>query len=394
MNIAIDGRTITSQTTGIGQYTYNLVKTILSIDTENKYILFLSEPQNDIQAKNLIKINIEGYERMILNRYWENFLLPKYLQLYSVQVYFSPAYALPFLPRINRYFPFIPPLFNLDYYFNTKKKVKYVVTIHDVITYVCPQYFTPKMRMWQSLFVPNVVKLADHIITVSETTKNDLLKLFHVDPKKISAIAPWFNTQFKPIVDESIKRNVRERYKLPKKFILYLGTIEPRKNILGIIKAYTMLPKILQNEFTLVIAGGIGWYAENIIEEITKLKTTHNIILPGYIRHEDLPVLYTLASVFVFPSFYEGFGSPPLESMACGTPVITSNNSAMPEAVGNAAILIDPSDTTALSKSIENILTDDNLSNSYRTLGFQRVQQFNPKKLAEETIQLFSKLIS
>jgi glycosyltransferase involved in cell wall biosynthesis len=98
--------------------------------------------------------------------------------------------------------------------------------------------------------------------------------------------------------------------------------------------------------------------------------------------------------VFVFPSFYEGFGSPPLESMACGTPVITSNNSAMPEAVGNAAILIDPSDTTALSKSIENILTDDNLSNSYRTLGFQRVQQFNPKKLAEETIQLFSKLIS
>ncbi|MBI3189636.1 MAG: glycosyltransferase family 4 protein [Ignavibacteriales bacterium] len=393
MRIAIDGRVIIGRTTGIGQYAEHLVRSLLKIDQKNHYILFLIEPNEQIQAPNLTKVNIKGYERMVLNRWWENFLLPQHIEEHYADIYFSPAYALPFLPQFGKFVKHLPLPHSVKRLFNVHRSLKYVVTIHDLISFIHPEYFTPKMRMWQHFFIPNAVKISDKIIADSETTKEDILKFFRVEKEKINVIAPWFDEKYKPVHDEQILKEVRQRYSIPDKFILYLGTIEPRKNVVGLVKAYAMLPKFLQQEYTLAIGGGLGWYADRILSEIKHAKTEGNVLLLDYVEHKHLPALYTLANLFVFPSFYEGFGLPPLEAMSCGTPVITSNNSSLPGVVGDAALLVDASSTEEIFQAMMKILTTPSLCTELKAMSLERAKQFNWKIHAEQTLAVFESTI-
>ncbi|MBI3363705.1 MAG: glycosyltransferase family 4 protein [Ignavibacteriae bacterium] len=390
MRIAIDGRSIVRKTSGIGQYTEHLVRSLVEIDRESEYLLFLIEPNDAIEAPNLTKVMIVGYERMILNRWWENVLLPRFIELHDIDLYFAPAYALPFLPRHRKLVSLLPLPHNLKKYFNEgRKRVTYVVTIHDMISYLHPQYFTPKMQMWQHLFVTNAVKVADHIISDSHTTKQDIMKFFPVEDKKISVIAPWFDQKFAPVTDVSLLEKTRQRYSLPKKYILYLGTIEPRKNVAGIVQAYGLLPQRLREEYALVLGGSLGWYTEEILAQIEKTRSQGKIHMLDYVEHRHLTALYTMARAFVFPAFYEGFGLPPLEAMACGTPVITSNVSAIPEVVGDAALMVNPSDTQELSDAIVRLLEDSSLHASLRKRGLERARSFNWRTNAEATLRVF-----
>jgi glycosyltransferase involved in cell wall biosynthesis len=384
MRIAIDGRTITAQRTGVGEYSERLVRHLLQIDSKNEYFLFLIEPHDTLAAPNLTKVYIPGYNRMGLNRWWENILLPRFLQRQAIDIYFSPAFTLPLLPRLGKHLGFLHLPRRLSYVFNINQKVKYVVTVHDVIAFLFPEYFTLKMRVWTKLFVKNAVRLADTIITVSETTKRDLITLLNADPARIVPIHAWLDPKYAPVTDPVVLNNVRTRYNLPNTFILYVGTIEPRKNIAGIVRAHALLPAALQKEYPLIIGGGKGWYAQQIIDEIHSAETERHVEMIGYIAHEDLAALYSLASVLVFPSFYEGFGSPPLEAMACGTPAIVSDIPSLREAINGAAILVNPNDTSQIAEAIERVLTDKQLASSLRERGLERAKDFHWEIKVEE----------
>jgi glycosyltransferase involved in cell wall biosynthesis len=184
-----------------------------------------------------------------------------------------------------------------------------------------------------------------------------------------------------------------QKYGLPSKYIHFHGTIEPRKNVEGLLDAYAALPDKIKDEFALVITGGKGWKDESIYRKVDYyLASGHRIILPGYIEAEDLPFIYSGASLFVLPSFYEGFGIPPLEAMACGVPVITSDNSALPEVVGDAAILVKADDTPALTGSIEKVLSDKQLAKSMTDKGLKQAAKFSWELSARKLIELLESI--
>jgi glycosyltransferase involved in cell wall biosynthesis len=371
MRIAIDGRTIVHGRSGVGTYAHRIVSGLLRRDQRNEYFLFLSAPWPDLEAPNLRKFVIERSDRMIRNRWWENVRLPRYLVRHQVDVYFSPAYALPVRPRFTR-----------------RGSTRFVVTIHDVITDILPETFTLRMRVWQALFNRNAVALADRIIVDSESTKRDLLRLYGPTPQPVCVVPLSVGDEYVREVDPVTLQRVRERYALPQSFVLFVGTIEPRKNVAGLARAYQRLPEELRRRFPLVICGAIGWHAEPILSELNALNVSESIRCVGFAAHEDLPALYSLASLFVYPSFYEGFGYPPLEAMACGVPVITSNTSSLPEVVGDAGIMVDPRDEAALAASIQRVLEDRELQARLSLKGLEQAARFRWQTTADETLAI------
>ena len=204
-----------------------------------------------------------------------------------------------------------------------------------------------------------------------------------MNPAKIEIVNPAINhAVHRPASKQSIDR-VKTKYGIKGQYILYTGTLEPRKNIVGILEGYSALPKNILSSYTLVLAGGKGWLDEEIEEKLTELKEL-NIIRTGYVADEDLPALYSGATVFVYPSFYEGFGMPPLEAMACGTPVITSNNSSLPEVVGEAGIMIDAKDTKTLTESIEKVISNTKLQNEMIKKGIKQAKKFSGEESAKK----------
>jgi glycosyltransferase involved in cell wall biosynthesis len=252
-----------------------------------------------------------------------------------------------------------------------------VAGVLDVIGFVRPETFTPKMRLWQHIFVANAVRIADAIITISESTKRDILRLFPYDGERIHVTPLSVDQKFRPTHSKPETARVRAKYSLPRQFILYVGTIEPRKNVSGTAKAYSMLPAELRKKYPLIIAGSKGWYAESILEEIRTLGISDDIRLTGFVDDRDLPTLMAMAELFVFPSLYEGFGYPVLEAMASGVPVITSTSSSLPEVIGDAGILVAPDDLKGISNAMMKILHSPRFRNSLRNKGLKRAKQFS-----------------
>lgn len=331
MRIAIDGRTIVDQRSGIGIYAERIVRSLLRIDHSNHYILYLVQPNNELRAPNLEQVLIPGYNRMGRNRWWENVLFPRDAAIRGIDVLFSPANSLPFLPRFKNIARWLPLPKALKNIFNANGPVKYVATVHDLVSDILPETLTFKLRFWQRFFNSNAIKVADKIITVSDSTKRDLIKFYHPAAEKVSVVLSSVDRRFSRVKAKRLLTEVRKRYALPEFFILYIGTIEPRKNVQNIARAYNSLPAKLKEHYKLVLAGPIGWHADSIVAEIHTCDGNGSIDMPGYIDDKYLPALYSLASLFVFPSLYEGFGYPPLEAMACGVPVITSNTSSIPQ---------------------------------------------------------------
>lgn len=394
MRIAIDGRTIAPGRTGVGEYAENVVRCLLEIDPANQYFLFLAHPMEDLQAPNLTKILIEGYERMVLNRVWENILLPRFTRRNAIDLYFSPAYALPFLPRFGKALRYVPLPAAARSLFNTRKSVKYVATIHDVIGYLYPQYFTPKMRMWTKLFVSTAASLADRILADSETTRRDLLKLYpRLDERRVTVVYPPLNPCYARVSDRARLEGVRSKYGLTRAFVLYLGTIEPRKNVLGLAQAYDSLPEGTKSSVDLIIGGAKGWYAETIVQAIGQMSSAGRIRFTGYVDKEDLAPLYSMAEIFVFPSHYEGFGLPPLEAMACGCPVIVSERASLREVTADAALYIDPDNVSDISREMERLLNDAALRKELSSRGMERAKEFEWKKIVAALPPLFEEVV-
>jgi glycosyltransferase involved in cell wall biosynthesis len=253
--------------------------------------------------------------------------------------------------------------------------VRNVVIVHDLGFLTHGQYLDDRQRAYYRRLVPRSIRRADRVIAVSSSVLGELVEQFGVSEDDIAIVSPAVDTaRFRPLSGDEVSR-VARRYGLNGSYILFTGTLEPRKNVVGLLDAYAGLPPALRARFPLVLVGGKGWLDARITQRIQELAELP-IIATGYVPDEDLPAIYCGAALFVYPSFYEGFGMPPLEAMACGVPVITSDRSSLPEVVGDAAIKVAPGDTHALSRAIELVLCDDARAARMRELGLRRARRF------------------
>ena len=366
---------------GIGWYATNLLSHIGKIDRNNTYLLYTFYARSrefSLDTRVLpTGLNFELQEKWIPFRV-ANFLLDRIqLPIESIVGSFDVFHA-------------------LDHSAPSLASGKLVITIHDLAFLIYPDrnFTSPEFTKNGMSRMRKLAKRADMIIAVSQNTKHDIEDVLGVSGEKIRVVYEAAETRFMPIGEAAVLSIVRQRYHLPERFILFVGTMEPRKNIPLLLNSYQSLKETRKIKHKLVLAGRLGWSYENIFLLLNELGLKEDVILPGHIAREDLPALYNLADLFVYPSFYEGFGLPPLEAMACGTPVIASRSSCFPEILGEAAILIDPKDANELSEKMYLMINDHALSSRYAEQGIKRAAQFSWEQVARETIQVYEAVAS
>ena len=370
--IGIDGRCLLDTNyTGVSEYTIVLIKKLLKDYPNQKFIIFL----NSFKSRNVQR-------QLLWLRKYKNIKI-KHFHIPSKILNFS-LWFLKF-PKIDKILGgvdiFIAP--NISF-LAVSKKTKFILTVHDLSFERFKETFSWKRRFWHFIINPHkLCQQADEIWTVSNSTKWDLESLYHINHNKIKvkAIVRSLDLNTKTRSKSSRLRNVQEKYKLPQRFILYLGTVEPRKNIINLVQAFEYLKKNkkIAKKYKLVIAGQLGWRYKETVEYIKHSKFKDCIVLTDFVDQKDKKYFYQLATIFVYPSLFEGFGIPVLEAMASGTPVITSNNSSIPEVVGSAGIILDPDRVEDLIDAVELIITDKKIREYYIKEGFRQAKKIIEK---------------
>ena len=385
MKIAIDALPIMSQKTGIGYYTHHLISQFVTIAPDDDFylcdVLFESpfctivKLGNDLSnAYQFIRISKVPFPFVTFTRFLffiQQKLIGKAPKIEEMDIFFGPNYRGIF-----------------------KESMRTVITIHDMVHKYFPETIGGENLKYLTNKLPNIAKKAHCVITDSESTKNDIIKLLNVPEEKVKVIYLGVDGVFKPLIDTKALASVKKRYGLPEKFILFLGTIEPRKNIQGLMKAYAKLCEETSFNHDLVLAGDIQWKSGGLKNLIKDLRFVDRVRFIGYVDETDLANLYNLADIFVYPSFYEGFGLPIIEAMACGVPVVTSNTSSLPEIAGNAAVLIDPHSIDDLAQGIKRVLSDNELRQNLIRSGLERAKLFTWEKCAREIMKVFKELLS
>lgn len=269
-------------------------------------------------------------------------------------------------------------------------KGKKVVFIHDMAYKSCPQTVSRKTRLWLELSMKKSCRHAGHIVTVSAFSKKEISRYLHIPAKDITVVPNAVDhTVFHPGYSEGQIQQVLDKYGVEKEYLLYLGTIEPRKNLERLIGAYSRLLREKKQLPQLVLAGKKGWLCDGIYQSVRNLHLENRILFTGYIEQADSPLLMCGAKVFIFPSLYEGFGMPPLEAMACGTPVIVSNTSALPEVVKDAGIAVDPESEEELSEAVKRLLEDHKYRESLSRLGIERAKKYTWANTAKMLMDVY-----
>lgn len=374
MNIWIDGKEANVlQRLGSSQVAFELLKNIHNLDSENNYtILLSSKPLNDLPKERL------GWKYKILKpgRLWTRVAVPIYYHLAKVKpdVIFSPTHYIPRFIKVKR----VPVIFDLAF-------------IHF------PEMFKKDDLYKLTNWTKTSVLESAHIITISESSKKDILETYKVPSAKVTVAYPGYNDQiFKVIKDPAKQEKILEKYQIKGEYIIYIGTVQPRKNLLRLIRSMKKIthPSSGSEDLKLVIAGKIkgkgkqGWMNEEILEEPKKLGIEDKIIFTDYIPPEELPYLITGSKAFILPSLWEGFGIPILEAMACGVPVITSNVSSLPEVAGDAGLLINPKSETQIEQAIRLLVTDKKLHDKLSKKALEQSKKFSWQKMAKEVIKV------
>lgn len=264
-----------------------------------------------------------------------------------------------------------------------------VVTIHDLSFLRYPEAFNRPNRLYLQLFTALSVRRADRIIAVSTSTKDDLVRLLGVVPSKVTVVHHGVEDDFRQLSDRAVLASFRERTGLPEHFILHFGTLEPRKNVELLVAAYARMRQQSNLPHKLVLAGAKGWRYDRIFAAVEQYGLQDDVLFPGYLPSSEQPLWYNAADVFVYPSLYEGFGFPPLEAMACGTPLIASDRSALPEVVGDAGLLVDPLDVALLAETLHRVLTNSGLRQDLVERGLARAKMFSWLRAARETVEVY-----
>jgi glycosyltransferase involved in cell wall biosynthesis len=353
--------------TGVEVYAAELIRNLAKLDRDNRYILyFRTKPQAwfyDLPKNFAVKV-------MPFPKFWTQIRLSWEMFAHPVDVLVILAAAMPI---------------------HHPKKT--VVTIHDIAFETFSGIYTGFMNYYQKFFARFAVRSAAKVLTVSEATKKDLVNIYHANPDKIAVtyLAADLN-QFKPMPYADVQP-VLDKYKLSyKKYILFLGTLQPRKNLPRLIDAYIKLKKENRIEEKLVLAGGKGWLWEPIVKKLDDAKMSQDVKHLGYIDEQDKAALYNGAAMLVLPSLSEGFGLPPLEAMACGTPAVVSNNSSLAEIVGDSGELFDPLSVGSIADAMLKVLTNKELQNTLAAKGQARAKQFTWEKTARETLAVLNSL--
>lgn len=373
LRIGIDCRTILNpgagEKAGVGHYTYYLVKYLLKVDKTNHYVLFYDHRSSAVlefkrKGVEFVKFPYSEYKRYLPYAY-SHVLSARTLQKAKLDLFHAPANVFP-----------------LQYNGTT------VVTVHDLAIYQHPEWFPPKQDFSVNVLVPKSLRKAKHVIAVSQSTANDIHKQFRIRPQQISVVHEGHEA-VKPVSKLTVHA-VRKKFKLQEKYFLYIGTLEPRKNIAGMISAFDAVVKRKPRKFKdvqLVLAGAKGFQFKENYQAIQSVQRG-SVRYLGYISKTDKAALLAGAQAFVFPSLYEGFGLPVVEAMAAGTPVVTSNIASLPEVAGKAALLINPKSSLALQQAFEKMLLTKTRQR-YSKLGKIQAKRFTWEQCAKATIKVY-----
>lgn len=377
MRIGIDCRTIlnpkSGERAGVGHYTYYLVKNLLKLDNKNEYVLYFDWRVTDTKEFEQPNVKIKYFPFSQYNKFlpfaYSHMLITAYLMKEGLDVFHSPISSLP-----------------LTY------PKKAIITVHDLAIYKNPAWF-PSQIFSTKLLVPQSLRSANKIIAVSQSTKKDLKEIFNIADKKIKVVYEGAILDHVKVKNKSL--DSLARFKLNSKYILFIGTLEPRKNLVTLMRAYKKFldAKPEFSQYQLVLAGAKGYKSDDVFTEIKELKIGKQVKYIGYVTQNQKLELLKKATCFIFPSSYEGFGLPVLEAMALGTPVITSNISSLPEITGKAAILVDPEKELDIAKALKRLIGDRNLQSTLRSKGIIQAKQFTWQRSAAETLKVYQSLI-
>ncbi len=374
MKIAFDVSYIQKNRAGIGRYALELLRALLAEDSTNEYVLhgwsFSLDTKTILGLQNAhVRFSLARIPGFIKRDYW-NWMSSPPIELFAGEcdVFHSSD-------------PLLPPT----------RRAKTISTVHDVSYKKFPHFFEGNVLRLDG-FIRRSIRNADAILVPSEQTKHDLLELFGAVEEKIHVVHPPVHSIFKPLPEDIQDEQVRLKYRLSPSFLLFVGTLEPRKNIVGLIKAYERVGKENGN-IQLVIVGKKGWFYSEIIKGMNASPVRSSIRYLEYVSDEELASLYRMAHCLVYPSFYEGYGLPILEAMASGTPVITSNTSSMKEIAGGCAVLIDPEKNEDLVNAIRLLVDDASLCKDLRVQGLVRVQQYSGEVAARKVLGVYEQLL-
>jgi len=382
MRIAIDYTTGIYPGAGIARYTRSLVAALARLDRRNSYSLFyaargLPRPTAETESadllfrnhRNLSPVEVPFSVRQMF-AVWQRLRVPLPVDLFTgrCDVVHSPDFVSP------------PHFGGAD-----------IITVHDLSFLVVPDCAEPKLASFLSKSVPGAVRRAKHIIAVSEQTKKDLVGLMGVDPGKVTVAYNGVEPEFHPVRDEQPKKEVLNRLGLPERFILHVGTLEPRKNTRRLVEAYGLLHSRGQaSDIALVLAGRKGWLYEPIMAEAEGVNEAGGrVIFLDFVGDRDLALLYNAARVFAYPSVYEGFGLPAAEALACGTPTLVSRDGALQEVVGDAALTVDANSTEEIAERLEKLLCDAELRERLRRAGPSQVAKFTWDEAARIVLEVY-----
>ncbi|MFZ2864333.1 MAG: glycosyltransferase family 1 protein [Ignavibacteriaceae bacterium] len=367
MNIGIDARLLERKITGIGRVLINYLNEIPLYDKRNKYFLFSYGPINcNPSFYRNITTSKSKFPQKLFAPIWNNLILPFYLRKYKIDILFS----------VNQILPLIKI-----------KNCKYVFMVHDVIYKADPDFLPLIYRKYLQFFAYFSTKICDKILTVSEYSKKDILKHYNISEEKIKVILSSINPDFKPLnLTESEKSEFKRVLKLPETIVLYVGMIENRKNIYGLLKIADIV-RIKKADVEFVLVGKKGYGSKKIFKAINKRP---NVKYLSDIDDKTLKKLYNIADVFLFPSFYEGFGYPPIEAMQSGLPVVTSKNTSLIEIVNSGGIMHDVKDIELMANDVLKLIEDREYHQLIKNKGIERIKRFNQNNPAKELVDIFN----
>lgn len=389
LSIAVEAKALATLRTGVGQYIYQLYQAMERlVDSPDIYYQlnrhFVNTLPNDrvISTSNSPLSYKEKLSKSIDNLGTAVVVAKKKLALHLYRKAFNQQLSV-----------IKPDIIHCTDFFsiNNKRGIPEIITVHDLSCFKCPETHPAARVRFFNEYLPDSLEKAQHILTVSEFSKQEIVDYFAIKPEKITVAYCGLPTGFQVYSGQQTNATLKQYGLQQKKYFLYVGTIEPRKNLEILLDAYRQLPKDIQAQYKLVIIGACGWKFEHFLQQARVLLEHQQLIMPGYVNDKDLQYLMAGAHCFLYPSLYEGFGIPPLEAMASGTPVITSDRTSLPEVVGKAGILLPADDAQQWAQAIINLIEDPHQYQQYVESGLHRATLFNWTATAEKIVDCFQK---